>query len=79
VLNALAGRATVVSPLFMSGLSPMGAKNPCIDVCKFDKKTGFCLGCLRTRDECKDWKKMKDGKRIRILDERKQREAKLAK
>ena len=57
----------------------MSAKNPCISLCKFDKKTGFCLGCLRTRDECKDWKKMKERKRIVILDDRKRREDKLAK
>ena len=32
-------------------------KNPCIDVCKFDKKTGWCVGCGRTKDDCRDWKK----------------------
>ena len=34
------------------------AKNPCIGVCKFNKKTGLCIGCLRTRDEKRDWKKL---------------------
>ena len=34
------------------------AKTPCIGVCKFSKKTGFCKGCLRTRDEKRDWKRM---------------------
>jgi len=57
----------------------MGTKNPCIDICKFDKKTELCIGCLRTRAECKDWKKMKEHKRIEILDERQKRAAKLAK
>ena len=33
------------------------AKNPCIGVCKFNKKTGLCIGCLRTRDEKRDWKR----------------------
>lgn len=56
----------------------MGTKNPCIEICKFDKKTGFCIGCLRTRDECKEWKKMKERKRVEIVDERKKRVAKLA-
>ena len=32
-------------------------KNPCIDVCKFDKKSGWCIGCGRSKDECKAWKK----------------------
>ena len=36
------------------------AKNPCIGVCKFNKKTGLCIGCLRTRDEKHDWKKLGD-------------------
>jgi predicted Fe-S protein YdhL (DUF1289 family) len=37
----------------------MGKKkveSPCIDVCKIDKDTGWCLGCLRTKDEIKHWK-----------------------
>lgn len=57
----------------------MSAKNPCISLCKFDKKTGYCLGCTRTREECKDWKKMKERKRVDILDDRKRRQAKLDK
>jgi uncharacterized protein len=34
------------------------AKNPCVGVCKFSKKTGLCKGCLRTRDEKREWKRM---------------------
>ena len=57
----------------------MGTKNPCIDICKFDKKTELCIGCLRTRAECKEWKKMKERKRIVIVDDRQRRVALLAK
>jgi len=32
-------------------------KSPCIDICAFDKKTGWCKGCGRTKDECRSWKK----------------------
>lgn len=32
-------------------------KTPCIDVCKFDKKSDWCIGCGRTKDECRDWKR----------------------
>ena len=32
-------------------------KSPCIDICKFDKKSGWCIGCGRTKDECRFWKK----------------------
>jgi predicted Fe-S protein YdhL (DUF1289 family) len=33
-------------------------KSPCIDICKIDKKTGLCKGCLRTKREIKAWKKL---------------------
>ena len=33
--------------------------SPCIDVCKFSGKNNWCLGCGRTREECKKWKSMK--------------------
>lgn len=52
----------------------MSVKSPCIDICKFDSKTGLCLGCLRTRDECKSWKKMKDKHRRKVIDDRSRRE-----
>lgn len=31
-------------------------KSPCIDVCKMDKLSGLCQGCLRTIPEIKAWK-----------------------
>ncbi len=34
-------------------------KDPCINVCEFSGPSGWCIGCARTRDECKQWKKMK--------------------
>jgi uncharacterized protein len=55
----------------------MSVKSPCIDICKFDGKTGLCVGCLRTREECKEWKKMKNKHRQKIIDERAQRSSKL--
>jgi predicted Fe-S protein YdhL (DUF1289 family) len=35
-----------------------GMKTPCIDVCKWDRATGWCRGCGRTKDETKGWKKL---------------------
>jgi predicted Fe-S protein YdhL (DUF1289 family) len=32
-------------------------KSPCIDVCRFDSRTGWCIGCGRTLAECRLWKK----------------------
>lgn len=33
---------------------------PCIDVCRYDDATGWCLGCGMTKSEKKRWKKGKD-------------------
>jgi predicted Fe-S protein YdhL (DUF1289 family) len=57
----------------------MSIASPCIGICKFDSKTGFCIGCMRTRDECKSWKKMKDKHRRKIVEDRARREHKLKK
>ncbi|MFM0596793.1 MULTISPECIES: DUF1289 domain-containing protein [Paraburkholderia] len=29
--------------------------SPCISVCRMDKSTGWCEGCLRTIDEIAGW------------------------
>ena len=55
----------------------MSVNSPCIELCKFDGKTGFCIGCLRTLVECREWNKMKDHRRHQILHDRRRRESKL--
>jgi len=52
--------------------------SPCLDVCKFDRKAGLCVGCFRTSDEIRPWRKLTDHKRSAILSERRRRETKLA-
>ncbi|HZZ13141.1 MAG TPA: DUF1289 domain-containing protein [Paraburkholderia sp.] len=47
----------------------MAVPSPCVDICKLDGKTGFCLGCVRTRDEIRGWKTMEDDARQRIVDD----------
>ncbi|MBL93753.1 MAG: hypothetical protein CFH06_01497 [Alphaproteobacteria bacterium MarineAlpha3_Bin5] len=47
--------------------------SPCISVCKIDLKTGFCLGCWRTRDEIKEWASADTTARLEILGELKKR------
>lgn len=32
-------------------------KSPCVDVCRFDGPTGWCLACGRTLAECREWKR----------------------
>ncbi|TDY21735.1 hypothetical protein B0G81_1965 [Paraburkholderia sp. BL6665CI2N2] len=53
----------------------MTIQSPCIDICKLDGETGFCLGCLRTRDEIRAWKTMSDDVRLAVINERPGREA----
>jgi predicted Fe-S protein YdhL (DUF1289 family) len=44
-----------------------GPASPCISVCQIDNKTGFCVGCLRTIDEIRDWIISTPDQRNRIL------------
>ena len=34
--------------------------SPCIDICKYDEETGWCLGCGMRRKDKKLWKKDRD-------------------
>ncbi|MBX9596872.1 MAG: DUF1289 domain-containing protein [Roseomonas sp.] len=36
--------------------------SPCIDVCRHDDETGFCLGCGMTRKDRKNWKREKQAR-----------------
>lgn len=36
--------------------------SPCIDVCRFDDATGWCLGCGMAKPEKKRWKKDRDAR-----------------
>jgi predicted Fe-S protein YdhL (DUF1289 family) len=47
----------------------MTVQSPCIDICKLDGETGFCIGCLRTREEIREWKGMTDHRRLQVIDE----------
>ncbi|MCA3641257.1 MAG: DUF1289 domain-containing protein [Burkholderia sp.] len=55
----------------------MAVKSPCVEVCAFDGRTGYCVACLRTRDEARGWKKMTDHRRHQIVNDRTRRQAKL--
>ena len=46
--------------------TPVGS--PCIDVCRLNPDSGYCEGCLRTREEIKAWKLMSDPDRLALLD-----------
>jgi predicted Fe-S protein YdhL (DUF1289 family) len=56
-------------------MSKQKAKSPCIDICKIDKKTGFCKGCLRSKKEIKEWKAFSKIERLTVLDSLRLRKA----
>jgi hypothetical protein len=55
----------------------MAVQSPCVDICKLDGTTGFCIGCFRTRDEIRGWKNMTDDERLQIIGEQAGRVAQL--
>jgi uncharacterized protein len=55
----------------------MAIESPCTDVCKFDRKANICVGCFRTADEIRQWRKLTDHKRRQILADRPRRETKV--
>ena len=40
--------------------------SPCVDVCKIDPATGWCLGCARTIEEIAAWASLDNGGKRRI-------------
>jgi predicted Fe-S protein YdhL (DUF1289 family) len=59
-------------------MSKRKVKSPCIDICKMDKLSGLCRGCLRTIPEIKAWKGLsrEEQKALLIeLDSRRARQA----
>ncbi|WP_366872519.1 DUF1289 domain-containing protein [uncultured Brevundimonas sp.] len=45
----------------------MSSDSPCIDVCRFDGRTGWCVGCGRSVPEIRSWRKMQPRARQLIL------------
>jgi predicted Fe-S protein YdhL (DUF1289 family) len=45
-----------------------GPPSPCVSVCQMDPMTGYCVGCLRTIDEIRDWIIATPDERRKILD-----------
>ncbi|ATH82712.1 DUF1289 domain-containing protein [Ectopseudomonas hydrolytica] len=43
------------------------SKNPCIKVCEFERD--ICLGCGRSRQEIKGWKRLSKSERLMLLAE----------
>jgi uncharacterized protein len=57
-----------------------GPPSPCVSICRLDDATGYCVGCLRTIDEIRDWIIMMPAERAAVLkqlDQRRQSAAKI--
>ena len=52
-------------------------KSPCVDVCRFDGRTGWCVACGRTLAEARGWRKAPRPKLLTINAELPRRLAKL--
>ncbi len=50
----------------MSRPMASGVPSPCISVCRMDRHTGWCEGCMRTIDEIAGWSTMDDGQKRRV-------------
>lgn len=44
-----------------------GPPSPCNSICRMDDATGYCIGCLRTIDEIRDWIIMMPAEREAVL------------
>ena len=45
----------------------MTVASPCINVCRLDRRTGWCEGCGRSMDEISRWPHASDAERRAIL------------
>lgn len=43
--------------------------SPCINVCRMNRSTGLCEGCLRTIDEIANWSSFDDAAKRAVWDE----------
>ncbi|MGE4278606.1 MAG: DUF1289 domain-containing protein [Magnetospirillum sp.] len=44
----------------------MSVESPCISVCQMDED-GYCIGCGRTIDEIRGWKRSSDEEKQEVL------------
>ena len=41
--------------------------SPCINICRIDKKSGFCIGCNRSLIEISNWSNLSEDKKKQII------------
>jgi len=50
--------------------------SPCVSLCLLDETDTFCIGCLRTIDELRDWCIMDAEQKTKVLEEIEERKTK---
>ncbi|WP_209612968.1 DUF1289 domain-containing protein [Sphingomonas sp. PL20] len=53
-------------------------RSPCVELCGFDARTGWCQGCGRTREEVRRWRNLRPGDARRVASDLPHRLAKLS-
>ena len=43
--------------------------SPCVKVCRISERSGYCIGCLRTRDEIGSWWGLSDEEKRELLEQ----------
>lgn len=54
-------KATIISQIELFSID-----NPCIGVCQ-SAKNGYCVGCLRSREERQSWYQMSDAEKSYVI------------
>ena len=49
-------------------------ESPCTNVCKYDTKEEFCIGCYRTKQELQDWWIMTREQKLETLEKLEKRQ-----
>lgn len=44
-------------------MRPAPVPSPCINVCRMDERSGWCVGCFRSLDEIAAWSRLDDERR----------------
>ncbi|QID16563.1 DUF1289 domain-containing protein [Nitrogeniibacter mangrovi] len=53
----------------------MSIESPCINICKLDEATGYCIGCFRSVHEITVWSRLDEAGKRAVLDAVAEREA----
>lgn len=53
--------------------------SPCTDICQYDPRKKWCIGCGRTTEEIKTWRKLSPFQKTNVVADLKRRMLKLAK